>query len=151
MSTKCEKCGSVGSDRRTLWMSCMYAMNELDVPFTEVSINGSLCEKVGEDTIAHDIKIPKFAEPDPSQARKYGFYTMKVCKRCRAEWMGAIEDWYKTQPEGEDMDSDEPAETQADAVVADRIFVRDKGQTKEISRAEWDRLHPDSLPVVFRG
>tara|TARA_Y100000034_G_scaffold120665_1_gene163863 strand:+ start:2244 stop:2543 length:300 start_codon:yes stop_codon:yes gene_type:complete len=42
-------------------------MNELDVPFVE---------KVSE-------------EGDRP------FYTLKVCKDCRAEWMGMIEQWFK--------------------------------------------------------
>jgi hypothetical protein len=29
-----------------------------------------------------------------------------------------------------------------------KIFVREGGQTKEISREEWDHLHPDREPVV---
>ena len=29
-----------------------------------------------------------------------------------------------------------------------RIFIREDGQTKEISRAEWDRRFPDREPVV---
>ena len=33
MSEKCDRCGSVGSDRRTLLMRCFYAMEELGVPF----------------------------------------------------------------------------------------------------------------------
>ena len=33
MSEKCHRCGSVGEDRRTLWMACFYAMSELGIPF----------------------------------------------------------------------------------------------------------------------
>ena len=33
----------------------------------------------------------------------------------------------------------------------DRIFIREGGQTKEISRAEWDARFPDRDPVVVKG
>lgn len=43
---------------------------------------------------------------------------------------------------------DVPAETPD---IKDRIFIRADGQTKEISREEWDRLHPDHEPVTFKS
>ena len=30
------------------------------------------------------------------------------------------------------------------------IFVRQEGQTKEISAEEWNALYPDSDPVIFQ-
>lgn len=31
------------------------------------------------------------------------------------------------------------------------IFIRENGQTKEITREEWDRRYPGTEPVVFKG
>lgn len=65
MSEKCQKCGEEGEDRRTLWMACFYEMNELGLPFELVKT-----EKHGQ------------------------FYTLRVCKDCRAGWMKAIKEWF---------------------------------------------------------
>jgi hypothetical protein len=35
-------------------------------------------------------------------------------------------------------------------VAGERIFVRREGQTVEVTRAEWDALHPNTEPVVMR-
>ena len=72
MSEKCQRCGEDGDDRRTLWMACLYQMDELDLPFKEVRTVG--CD-------ARD------------------FYTLKVCKSCRADWMIAIQTWFNNKPE----------------------------------------------------
>ncbi len=34
-------------------------------------------------------------------------------------------------------------------IVRQRIFVRDAGRTRELSRAEWDRLYPGRMPHTF--
>ena len=67
--SKCVRCDkhehleSVESfiDLRTLRMSCLYAMDEFDVPFKENNDN---------------------------------YYTLRVCKPCRADWITTIEMWF---------------------------------------------------------
>lgn len=71
MSDKCQRCGEEGQDRRTLWMACLYDMNELDIPFEIIDVGTR------------------------------GFYTIKVCKGCRADWMTVIQKWFNTKPEEE--------------------------------------------------
>jgi len=66
---KCDCCGEIGQDRRTLSMACGYAMNEMNVPFKELPV----------------ANIPSFGN---------GLYTLRVCKDCRANWMHAIRDWF---------------------------------------------------------
>lgn len=61
---QCQVCNETGYDRRTLFMSCFYDMSELGLPF---------------DTI----------ELDNRQ-----FFTLRVCKGCRAKWMQVISDWF---------------------------------------------------------
>jgi hypothetical protein len=92
---QCARCGVLGQDRRTLWMACFYAMNELGVPFKEVGIHGVLVQLTG-----HDPKwgAPQFEEPPGSlenAASTRALFTLRVCKGCRAEWMRAIEAWYR--------------------------------------------------------
>lgn len=61
---QCQKCGEFGEDRRSLLMSCLYEMSELNVPYERIEING----------------------------RK--FYMLRVCKDCRGDWLIAIEAWF---------------------------------------------------------
>jgi len=66
----CQRCKRSGEDRRTLWMACFYAMHEIErVPFDHKEIEGN-----------------------PNR-----FYTLRVCKSCRASWMQAIENWFTSQ------------------------------------------------------
>lgn len=66
MSEKCQRCGLEGEDNRVLWMACFYNMSEMGLPF-RVNEMESLNRK---------------------------FYTLYVCKRCRADWMIAIREWF---------------------------------------------------------
>ena len=66
---ECQRCKEVEYDRRTLWMECMYKMDELKLPFT------------------HQFLTDK----NESNIR---FHTLRVCKDCRSDWMKAIEYWF---------------------------------------------------------
>ncbi len=70
MPEKCVRCESEGEDRRTLFMSCLYAMEELKVPFEQ------------HKTTEH----PKV------------LYTLRVCKSCRADWLSMIQKWFVEKP-----------------------------------------------------
>lgn len=74
MSEICQRCKEEGEDNRTLWMACFYEMSELGLPF-RVNELESLNRK---------------------------FYTLYVCKSCRADWMRAIKTWFKHAPEREE-------------------------------------------------
>ena len=56
------------NDLRTLRMSCLYDMSELDVPFH----------------VVEELDYPHKRE-----------FALQVCKPCRADWMFAIEKWFK--------------------------------------------------------
>ena len=73
MDETCQRCGAVGEDRRTLWMACFYEMRETGLPFE--------LQTVGDRT----------------------FYTLRVCKTCRAEWMDFLKLWFRT-PRHQDSD-----------------------------------------------
>lgn len=104
MSERCARCGEVGEDRRTLWMACLYAMEELPIPFEERDGGG------------------------------HSYYTLCVCKACRADWMDAIRRWYQDKP--------------ARVSCGSGLFVRRGGATVEITREEWDATHPGREPLV---
>ncbi len=133
---KCARCGCVGEDRRTLWMACFYAMHELKVPFEEAQIKGTFAEKIGEEPIPGyfgsvvGITAPKYA-PHEGEPRDFPFYTLRVCKRCRAEWMHMIETWFLAKPPEPDGDAYTQPET-----LSHGIYIRDKGQTRLATDAE---------------
>ncbi len=149
MSDKCIRCGSVGQDRRTLWMACFYEMGELGIPFgREVLFDAdvSTLEKSADPFMIPGTEIclqsGKFrcsGELTPMQ-----LYTARCCKRCRAEWLAAIVAWFQSTPQGEDSDADdEPPYTGCGS----GIFVRRNGVNVEITREEWDTMNPGREPV----
>lgn len=109
---ECQRCKEVGEERRILWMSCCYEMDELGLPLTHI------------DPIRND-DVPM------------RFYTMRVCKTCRALWMQYIKLWFIT-PDNKK------------AACNSGIFVRELGATIEISREEWDKRAPGIEPCIFK-
>jgi hypothetical protein len=93
-------------------MSCRYDMGELGLPFGQAKLYWS--DETGQE-----------------------FYSLRVCKRCRAEWLAAVAAWFWAPPGGEPVGSG--------------IFVRENGAAREITREEWDRRHPGADPFVIRG
>lgn len=98
---KCDKCGGLGYDRRTLWMACFYAMDELGIPFTKIGVHGVVLDFLGYEP---KTQIPKFKEPPwnhddlAAAATTRQLFTLRVCKGCRAEWLTAIEAWFRAPP-----------------------------------------------------
>lgn len=128
---KCVKCGEVGEDRRTLYMACFYAMDELGLPLEQMKIKGEVFEFVGTEEVrfssdpqfpAHT--FPKFADT-PSGTIERQFFTLRVCKSCRSSWMQSIKDWFNT-----------PSKR---ASCGSGIYVRENGATVEITEEEWNR------------
>ncbi len=101
MTEICQKCKEAGADRRTLWMACFYDMGELGIPFEKDSL---------------------FPTSDPRDDA-IDFYTLRVCKDCRSDWMRAIQYWWNT---------DMPRES-----CGSGIYVRDFGTNKEITLEEY--------------
>lgn len=102
---KCAKCGAVGQDRRTLYMACFYEMLELGVPFEKLALRGSIVEKVVGHTDHPWGRSDTFSQTwrDRDQIDKLDeqirvFYTLRVCKGCRGEWMTAIQKWFRAAP-----------------------------------------------------
>lgn len=135
MDEVCQRCGEAGEDRRTLWMACFYAMNEMkEVPFKEhLRRGGTLHERTGsrewrlsEGPGATPLRLPEYAD-NGAEARDQAFFTLRVCKGCRADWMGAIKEWFTATPE-------------VRTGCGSGIFVRENGAVKEVSQKEWDQL-----------
>jgi hypothetical protein len=109
VSEKCQRCNEVDYDRRTIWMNCFYDMSELDIPFSNITIKS-----------------------DPTDTF-YHFYTLRVCKDCRAQWMQSIKNWFNS-PE-------KPASS------GSGIFIRENGACVEISEEEFAKRYPGREPV----
>ena len=126
MGERCARCGDVGEDRRTLWMACFYAMHELPVPFELVQVTGTVQRHIGERALEGiGVTLPMYEEPDAAaKSRPFGFYTLRVCKRCRGDWMAAIAAWFATPPAPEPDDA------------VDGVFVRKLGVTRRATEDE---------------
>jgi len=92
----CQRCGEAGEDRRSLWMACFYEMNELRIPFHR------------------------------SVVMDESFYTLRVCKGCRGDWLAAIKAWFESRP------SRKPTGT--------GVFVRRYGATVEATEEEVEQM-----------
>jgi hypothetical protein len=113
----CQRCAEVDHDRRTLWMACFYEMGELEIPFevVELAVNG-----------------------DPTDKRR--FFTLRVCKRCRAEWMASIKDWFDTKPHDRENQIGEDG----------MIYVRKFGHEVPVVSAEWGQMNTGREPYVAK-
>lgn len=138
-SETCDRCGNPGADRRTLWMACFYSMEELGLPFTQRMLfhaNTEELEKASEpfapEIGGQRIVLQSGTVRCSGELRPQSLYTLRVCKRCRGEWMAAIRTWFHATPEGEDHDADlhEPNP------LGTGVFVRENGSVKELTEAE---------------
>jgi hypothetical protein len=114
MSEECQRCKENGEDRRTLYMTCFYEMAELGLPFDNQDM---------------------FETSDPRE-NPVNFYTLRVCKECRSEWLHAIQDWFNASLPGERF-----------TACGSGIYVRDFGANREVTDEEWRKMHPDHNPV----
>jgi hypothetical protein len=116
---KCDRCGEVGQDRRTLWMACLYKMSELGLPFEEIAVRGHSRLYKSDDEVSAFVNEDLGAPPKQILNR---FYLLTVCKDCRADWMNAIKRWFKEKPDREGTGTG--------------VWVRDNGTNREATPAE---------------
>jgi hypothetical protein len=100
---KCVRCGAVGYDRRTLWHACLYEMDELGLPFKKVDLGEGRFSRI--------------------------FYTLYVCKGCRAEWMLAIKQWFNSPARHDDAD-EMPVERRLEILESEMRKVLSAGSTR---------------------
>lgn len=132
----CQRCGEKDYDRRTLWIACFYAMQELEIPFVrELLFHTDFRElKKSKKPFQHkDIVLQSGTFKTKGELTPQEMYTLRVCKDCRADWMQAIKMWFKTKPIRESCGSG--------------IFVRRNGASVEITEEEWYENNPGREPV----
>jgi hypothetical protein len=123
----CQRCNEEGEDRRTLWMACFYEMGELGLPFEQTAVKGvPLKFSHIENYQPFNIPVPKFEEIPDAKERLYKFFTLRVCKGCRADWMHAIKTWFNSENERE------PEDEFTDGVA----YVRDLGAIRKMTPDE---------------
>lgn len=144
---RCQRCGKdEDPDCRTLWHSCFYAMEELGVPFAQGKVVGKWHPYVGDEELSFGLptpegqpKPPMLTVPqystEPSQGVESSFYTLRVCKSCRSDWMQSIKRWFNEAP------------AQPQQRCGSGIFVREFGKVVEITEEEWQRRYGDRVPV----
>jgi hypothetical protein len=138
MSEKCQRCGEEGEDRRTLFHSCFYDMDELHIPFEKDVL--FLAEKDKLDIKKKPIKISAGGGKElvlqsatyttKGELNPREFFTLRVCKRCRGEWLAVIKEWFFKEPE----------QTEG---CGSGIFIRRNGISVEITEDEWYRLQAE--------
>jgi len=138
---KCRRCGELGQDRRTLRMDCYYDMSELKLPFcreTWFDAPDTSKLKKAKDPVSlplgdTKINITAGSVTTDGELIPKGFYILRVCKSCRADWMTAIKTWFE--------------EFVVKAPVGSGIFVRRNGATVEITQDEWNEAYSNREPV----
>lgn len=101
MTECCQRCNQEDDELRTLSMACFYQMDELNMPFT------------------HKIIID-------ADNNKHKFYQLRVCKSCRAFWMGMIKIWFEIP-------------TPPEPSCGSGIYIRELGSVVEITEEEFLR------------
>jgi len=121
---KCQRCGQDGEDRRTIWMACFYDLSELGIPFKQVCIRGEYLKHDGSEITIFG-KMPTY-KPTDGAISNYGFYQVRVCKDCRADWMASVQKWFEDPPKVREG-------------CGSGIFVRENGTNVEVTEEEFRR------------
>lgn len=112
-------------------MACFYAMDELKLPFKQYILfdadPATLVKTKDPDIIklsdGKEIALGPAKVRSDGELSPYGFFTLRVCKGCRSDWMHAIKKWFNESP--------------SESRIGSGIFVRDYGTNREISEDEW--------------
>ncbi len=113
---ECLRCKEVGEDRRTLWMACFYDMSELGLPFNN-----------------QFMLYPDDSEEDGKETT-HNFYTLRVCKQCRSDWMHFIKMWFHIKvPFHLDYDTG--------------IYTMDYDAPREVSEEKFREMYPGLEPL----
>jgi len=133
MPEKCQRCGEVGEDRRTLQMACFYDMSELSLPFKKQTLfhaDVDECEPVkGPTTVdlaGERIVLKAGTVRCNGGLTPQSLYTLRVCKDCRAAWMMAIRQWFNV-----------PVNRSA---TGTGVYIRRAGATVEATEEEVESL-----------
>lgn len=81
-------------------MACLYEMNETGIPFDVYKIRGIVARTVRKPLrlfgFTRSQYVPIF---EHFEEHDRAFYTLRVCKGCRGDWIAAQREWWNTKPE----------------------------------------------------
>lgn len=126
----CQRCGDVDEDCRTLWHSCRYDMAETGLPLRELTVKGAIHEKTGTKEITlfpghRPLLVSTYAD-EPTSKMDLIFYNLRVCKRCRSEWIMSIANWFHCEPgtivDRAAADKVEPGMIEVDGMIPVRVM-----------------------------
>jgi hypothetical protein len=137
----CVRCGDVEEDRRTLWMACFYAMEELGLPFQQKVLFSADPETLTREKEPDGITLSDGRRLNITagtvrchgELRPQGLYTLRVCKDCRASWMEAVQRWFNAPAEQDFVKRE----------VGTGIFVRRNGANVEVTEEEWRQMQAE--------
>jgi hypothetical protein len=98
----CQRCLAAVEDMRTLRMNCFYDMNEMGLPFEKQMFFQTNLEKLvkKDDPVGITIngtvlnlKAGTVTTEEPLTPQS--FFALRVCKRCRGDWLEAITAWFR--------------------------------------------------------
>jgi hypothetical protein len=132
---KCVRCGEAGEDRRTLWMACFYAMEELGLPFEEQILFHADMKDLSPEKEGLSVELPNGPKINlapgtvkcSGELTPKGFYTLRVCKACRAEWMQQIKAWFHCPK-------------RIDGPTGTGAYIREHGATREMTQGEVEKF-----------
>jgi hypothetical protein len=110
-------------------------MAELGIPFKEIAVRG-VCKDVtkgrsvygsfGNEEVSAFLKEPlEMPSGDKAQILNR-FFTLRVCKDCRGDWLGAIKEWFNKKPERDGTGTG--------------VWIRDNGTNREATPEEVERM-----------
>ncbi len=107
----CMLCGAYGNDKRSLFIRCMYAIDEM---------------------------IPEALDIDDVKGKE-GFYLL-ICKCCRGRLLGHLREWREECVELFDKPKDHDGYVDEDNPEA-MIPIRENGVVRMITKVEWDKTN----------
>lgn len=110
----CMCCHAYGEDKRSLWIDCFYAVDEV-IP-EAINISG--------------------VDPSPTNHQR-GYY-LRICKSCRARFLGMMDTWWKDGVARRDIPKDHDGDIECETDPDRNIPVRIHGAVAMLTPAEWD-------------
>jgi len=108
----------------------MYQMKETGVPFEQMAIHGQIVKPYKIEGLGRQWDKDVWEDPKPDvEPYLSNFYTLRVCKDCRAEWMLAIKNWFASSP-GSQVQQEADAKVRPGMISMDgKVPIRVLGAT----------------------
>ena len=116
---ECQLCGAYGADKRTLRLSCFYAVHEV---------------------VPEAVDLAECNVPEPLRS----FYYLRICKNCRGELLSALGEWRDAMVARRDAPKDHDGHDVDSPIDGRCIPVRENGRVVYLTEAEWEAREAQS-------